>query len=252
MLQTDSRGMIPKNEGNLFSKKELYRMAHDAKGNSNLLRLVPEKNRRKMMDANMHLMAGMEFENGYPIIRPYHGPIDFSIVSYTERKKHSGEGQALHFFLDDFKFRDSIWYNLSYTTYAISNYDYVFTPDLSLWRNLKTDFPNMKNIYRTRFIGAYWQICGFDVIPTVSWGGLDSFNFCFNGLPHGGVFAVSAMGSKKDTFSFTRWCYGLRRLEDERQPSLILIYGDEVEIPGLNTPVKFLSCFISNNLRNGK
>jgi hypothetical protein len=180
-------------QGSLFSRKELYRMAHDAKGNSNFLHLIPKKNRRKIMDANMHLMQGMEFENGYPILKPYTGPTDFTIVSYTDRHKNSGAGQALHFFLDDFRFRNSLWFNLSYTTYSISNYDYVFTPDFSLWRNLKTDFPNMANIYRTRFIGAYWQICGFDVIPTASWGGLNSFSFCFNGLPKGGVIAVSGM-----------------------------------------------------------
>lgn len=227
-------------------------MAHDARGNSLLLKMIPERKRRKIMDDNMHLMEGMEFENGFPKLKPYIGPTDFSIVPYTERRKYKGIGQALHFFLDDYRFREPVWYNLDYTTYAISNYDYVFTPDLSLWRNLKTDFPNKKNIFRTRFIGAYWQLSGFEVIPTASWGGLDSFSFCFSGLPYGSVIAVSAMGSRANDFAFTRWCYGLRRLEEDRHPILILVYGDEVEIPGLSTPVQFLPCFISTHLRNGK
>jgi hypothetical protein len=243
---------MEKIQGNLFSTKELYRMAHNARGNSNLLRLIPEKNRRKIMDANMHLMQGMEFENGFPVLKPYTGPTDFSIVSYVDRNKNRGKGQALHFFLDDYRFRDPLWFNLSYTTYSISNYDYVFTPDFSLWRNLRTDFPNMENTYRTRFVGAYWQICGFNVIPTASWGGLNSFSFCFNGLPYGGVIAVSGMGVRKDVYSFQRWCYGLRRLEEARHPSLILIYGEEVEIPSLITPVQFLPCYISKHFRNGK
>ena len=48
--------------------------------------------------------------------------------------------------------------------------------DLSLWRDLPTDFYNRENVFRTRFVGAYWQICGYSVIPTASWGNLSSFS----------------------------------------------------------------------------
>ena len=47
----------------LFSTKELYRMAHDAKGNSTLFKSVPIIKRRKVMDDNMHLITGMTFKN---------------------------------------------------------------------------------------------------------------------------------------------------------------------------------------------
>jgi hypothetical protein len=239
-------------EKTFFSKKEMYCMAHDSNGHSTFVESIPRSIRRKVVYDNMHLMTGMEYENGFPIMRPYIGETNFELVPYTERKKQSGHGQALHFFLDDYRFRTATWDGLDRATYEISKYDYVFTPDFSMWRNLPTEFPNMNNLFKTRLIGAHWQNCGLNVIPTASWGGLDSFAYCFNGLPHDSVVAVSAMGAYRNRMQFERWCYGLTRLEMDRHPRLILVYGDAVDIPGLSTPVQFLPTFISKHFRNGK
>lgn len=240
------------NSYNLFSKKELYRMAHDCNGNSYLIKSIPTTKRRKIVDDNMHLMNDMEFDNGYPILKPYNGTIDLNPVPYTERISNPSNKDILHFFLDDYKFRDAVWHNLDHTTYVISLYDYVFTPDLSLWCNLKTEYFNKKNTFRTRFIGAYWQNCGFNVIPTASWGGLESFSYCFSGLPRKSVIGVSAMGARKNSNAFNLWCNGIKRLIKEKEPSLILIYGDKFEIPEVDNSIfKFLPTFISKHFRNG-
>lgn len=236
----------------LFSKKELWRMAHDARGNSYLLKTIPQAKRRKIMDDNMHLMDGMSFSNGYPILKAYNGPTDFSLISFTDRKKICPDNTIIHFFLDDYRFRDAMWYNLEYSAYSISKFDYVFTPDFSLWRNLQTEYYNQKNIYRTRFVGAYLTLCGFTVIPTASWGGLQSFSYCFEGLPENSVIAVSALGARKDPSSWRLWTYGITRLVEEKHPTLILIYGEEFNIPEIGIPVKFLPSFISKHFRNDK
>ena len=236
---------------NLFSTKELYIMEHNLKGKSRRFTNMPIQRKRKKIHENMHLMDGMTFTTNlrYPQIAPYTGYTDFTTVSYSERNKHDGKNEALHFFLDDYRFRDAVWYNLEFTTYSISRFDFVYTPDLSLWRDLPTDFYNRENIFRTRFIGAYWQKCGYNVIPTASWGDLSSFSYCFDGLPMYSVIAVSGMGNRKSEDAFNRWCYGLRRLEDAKQPVLIIIYGEEVEVQGLHTPLKFVPCFIQEKLR---
>lgn len=239
-------------ESNLFSKKEMFRMAHDAQGNSILLKSIPKTKRRKIMDDNMHLMNGMEFHNGYPVLKPYNGEVQLTPVAYSERTNNPKENTILHFFLDDYRFRDAVWYNLERTTYLISSYDYVFTPDLSLWHNLRTEFFNQKNIFRTRFIGAYWQMCGFNVIPTASWGGLTSFDYCFIGLPEESVIAVSAMGARKNKQAFDLWRYGVDRLIIEKKPTLILIYGEQFDVTDICTPVKFLPTFVSKRFRNEK
>lgn len=208
--------------------------------------------RRKIMDDNIHLMSGMRFINGIPCLDAYNGSVAFSHVAYHDRTKHEGKGEALHFFLDDYRFRDAVWYNLQRMTESIKKFDFVFAPDLSLWRNMPTEFFNIKNIFRSRFVAAYWQLNGMKVIPVASWGGLDSFAYCFEGLPKNSVIGISAMGVKKSNLTFARWLYGLRRLEEEKNPSLILIYGDPVDLNGLSTPVIFMESFISNRFRNGR
>ena len=171
------------------------------------------------------------------------------VVSYKDRKRHCGKNEAVHFFLNDFEYRDAVWCNLERTTYSLNKFDYLFTPDLSQWRDLPTDFYNRMNVFRSRFIGAYWQKCGFKVIPTASWGDLSSFVYCFEGLPKHSVIAVSGMGNRKNADAFNRWCYGLRRLEEAKVPTKILVYGDEVEVQGLHTEIKFIPCFIQKRLR---
>lgn len=184
--------------------------------------------RKRQIFDNMHLADGMTFtqKSGFPMMKAYYGRTDFICVPYTSYKKFEGGNHAIHFFLHNHQFRTAVWNNLEYTTYSISNYDYFFTPDLSLWRDFPTEYYNRQNIFRTRFVGAYWQLCGFNVIPTASWGGLNSFDYCFEGLPSGSVVAVSGVGNRKDARSYSLWCYGLRRLEEDTHPTLIIVYGE--------------------------
>lgn len=237
----------------LFDRKELYRMECTSTGRSYKTTMIPKRLRRKVIFDNMHLMEGMSFTttHSFPQMLSYNGNIDFDLVAYSEKKDHSGKGEALHFFIDDYRFRDQLWCNLEYAIYNISHFDYIFTPDFSLWRNLPTEYYNQQNIFRTRFVGLYMQLRGFNVIPTYSFGGLPSFSYCLEGLPSNSIIAVCGLSNRKDQQAYNIWCYALRRLEEEKHPTLILVYGPEINIPGLNTPVKFLDDYISKRLRNG-
>lgn len=235
----------------LFSRKEMYLVEHNSQGRSVELAMSPVKQKRKKIHENMHLMDGMTFtrDNGFPQMAPFTGSTDFVSVSYKDRKNHDGKNEAVHFFLNDSEFRDSVWCDIERTTYSIRKFDYCFSPDLSTWRDLPTDFYNRENVYRSRFAGSFWQNCGYNVIPTASWGDLASFSYCFDGLPMHSVIAVSGMGNRKSADAFNRWCNGLRRLEYAKKPILIIVYGDEVEVQGLHTPLQFIPCFIQERLR---
>lgn len=238
-------------ERNLFTEKDMYYVEHNARGRFTGLSMLSVKQRRKKIHENMHLMDGMTFTQDlhYPQMNPYTGLTDFVNVPYKNRASHDGRNEAVHFFLNDFEFRDAVWGNLENTTQTISKFDYVYTPDLTLWRDLPTDFYNRENVFRTRFVGAYWQKCGFNVIPTASWGDMASFAYCFEGLPMRSVIAVSGMGNRRSADAFNRWCYGLRRLEEAKVPILIIVYGEEVDVQGLHTDLKFVPCFIQERLR---
>lgn len=57
------------------------------------------------------------------------------------------------------------------------------------------------------------------------------------------------MGNRKNVDAFNRWCYGIHRLEDAKEPIQIIVYGEEVEVQGLHTELKFVPCFIQERLR---
>lgn len=229
----------------------MYPIEHNPQGRKWDIAMASIKHKRKKIHENMHLIEGITFtqDHQYPQMAPYNGTTDFKAVSYKMREKHNGKNEALHFFLNDPEFRNAVWYNLEHTTKSIEKFDIVFTPDFSLWRDLPTDFYNKVNVFRTRFVGAYWQHCGYNVIPTASWGDLASFAYCFQGLPPNSVIGVSGMGNRRSADAFSRWCYGLRRLEEAKSPTLIIVYGEEVEVQGLQTELKFIPCFIQERLR---
>lgn len=246
--------MADNNTEYLFSRKDMYIAEHMPTGTNTVTAAIPKRLKRKMIYDNMHLMRDMEFTstNHFPQMMGYNGTTDLTYVPYNLRNKFDGTNQAVHFFLHDYMFRDAVWCNLERTTYSLSKFSVLLTPDLSLWKDLPTDYYNRQNIFRTRFIGAYWQKCGYSVIATASWGDLASFGYCFEGLPPESIIAVSGMGSRKSASAFNLWCYGLRRLEEAKRPSLILVYGQPVDIPDLQTPVQFIPDFISTRLRQIK
>lgn len=185
-------------------------------------------------------MEGLEFtsENTFAKLEPYNGPTDWSIYSFAQKNKLKGKGQAIHFFQHDYTF-NCMWRNLELETRKLSKFDAVFTPDWSLFVDIPEQLNKMAT-YKTRFVGAYMQKCGFAVIPTFSWGNAASLKWCFEGLPTGGVMATCGTGIKHCSAAFRLWCYGMRKVEEEKSPSLIYVYGDPVDVPGLKTELRFI------------
>ncbi len=84
------------------------------------------------------------------------------------------------------------------------------------------------NTFRNRWVGAYLADKGIKVIPTVSWGLENTFDFCFNGIEKGSVVAVSTYmvsehGNHRDQKEFFMKGYNemLRRVE----PELVICYN---------------------------
>ena len=106
----------------------------------------------------------------------------------------------------------------------LMQYEYVMTPDFSLYR----DFPlalQIYNHYRKHWLGAYLQENGIKVIPTISWSDERSFEWCFDGEPFQGVVTVSAIGTQKNKDSRTMFLKGYFEMIQRLQPETILFYG---------------------------
>ncbi len=235
----------------LFSAKEMYAQTHTNKGLP--VKWVGKTNSslyRKRHYDNLLMSQGMTFtqKNELPIIQPYTLSTNFEIHSFKERNKLSGKGQAIHFFGDDYSFDKITWDRLYVTTKELLKFDCVFTPDYSLYVDMPFAY-NISNLYKSRFVGAYWQLCGYNVIPTVSWGNADSLKYCFEGIPNRSVLAVCGTGHGRSKSTRKLWEYGMREMEVQLQPILVFVYGTPTSIPGFNTPIKFIEDYITRKLR---
>ena len=139
----------------------------------------------------------------------------------SQQPLHDG---AIHFFLDDYRF-ETVWNRPRQVLPALEGYATLLTPDFSLYR----DWPRtlqIWNVYRNRWCGAFWQSLGYAVIPTISWGGAPSFDFCFLGVPLRSLVAVSTVGLKLDQpWSYHLFLDGFEEMVRRLRPSAVLCYG---------------------------
>lgn len=137
---------------------------------------------------------------------------------------------AVHFFIDDYQFT-RIWDNPDAYTDKLRQYRAVCTPDFSLY----TDFPlvvQQFNHYRKHWLGAYWQMHGVNVIPTICWSDEDSFAWCFDGEPKNSCVAVSSVGTQARDDTRQGFLAGYREMMRRLTPTHIVFYGsvpDECE-----------------------
>lgn len=250
MTQKEYFLKIQSEEASLFPTRENYLLTHTEKGKNVCFSQLPDTIQRSMRYENMHLMDGMKFINGTPIVGPYNGSLEFIMTPYTERAKHSGAGEALHFFLYDYRFA-SVWNKLEEVTHSLYKFDYLFSPDFSLYTDDdRFQQINRQNIYRSRFIAAYWQKCGYQVIPTASWGDVNSFSYCFEGLPEHSVIAVCGIGHNQNKAAKTLWHVAIAQLIEEKKPTTLIVYGGkEDEAHQIPINVKYIPDFINSKLR---
>ncbi len=167
----------------------------------------------------------------FPIIKATQTVPHF-LIGYRKKIRKVGMGVptyerigCTHFFLDDFRF-ESIWNDPAGSLGHIKT-SVVLSPDFSLYK----DWPlalQIWNTYRNRWCGAFWQSQGHVVIPTISWSGPASYDFCFEGVQPGGVVALSMLGVKRITANYV-FMAGFLEMKRRIKPSQILCYGNAPE-----------------------
>lgn len=238
--------------GRLFSPKEMYEISCSRRGKLPLVDGSVHRMRKAQYE-NLHLRSGMEFSHtyGFPVLKPYNGTVNFTMVPYSDRKKAEGRGQFVGFFSDDYKWGYALWNRLEASIYSLRKFDGIFSPDYSLYADEEFKMFNMTQIYKSRFVGAYAQNIGYNVIPTASMGDVDSIKYCFDGLPEHSIIGICGTGLGRH-MQCELWEYGLRALEEMKKPTLIIVYGPERKVIGLNTPLMFIQDQITKYHRNGR
>lgn len=105
--------------------------------------------------------------------------------------------------------------------YAVSSFDFSM--------DSKMDFKSiLEATYDNRWSGAFMQINGKIVIPTVGWTNADTYDICFSGLRDGGVFIISTLGANNTT-SYPEFITGYYEMRKRFPSTQIVCLGDRLK-----------------------
>lgn len=145
--------------------------------------------------------------------------LPFNYAASAAGRKDKG----VHFFVDDYQF-ERCWNGPDRYTKLLSEFSCVLTPDFSTYRDMPAA-QQLYNHYRKHWLGAYWQMHGIRVIPTISWSDERSYDWCFDGEPIGGVVAVSSVGCLKNKDATRLFLAGYDEMMRRLGPSWVIFYG---------------------------
>lgn len=178
---------------------------------------------------NLELLEDTELESDFwqmPIIRN-DGFIPDEVIGFNYAKTNERKNVGIHFYIDDYQF-ERIWNYPEKYLDVLFEYDCIFSPDFSLYMDMPMPM-KIWNIYRSRFIGAFYQNKGINVIPTVSWAEPETYKFCFKGIPKNSIVSVSTIGVKKDKEALKIWRDGMDEMIRQTEPETILVYGGALD-----------------------
>lgn len=136
--------------------------------------------------------------------------------------------EYIHFYIDDQKFdgpKCSIWLKPNDAYEIIRHFGGMITPDFSTYY----DFPDALkryNTFRMRAFGYWIGTKGINVINNVRWGTVETYEYCFDGIPKNSIVAIGTVASgiyrieNRPLFK-----YGFERMLNELQPSAVVFYG---------------------------
>lgn len=175
---------------------------------------------------------------GVPELERDDGPMPTMLAEWHDPRevaRAAREGGAVHFFLDDYRF-EQVWNSPERSLARVASVGLALSPDFSLWHTMPLA-AQLWQVYRSRWVGAYWQSQGVRVIPTASWSLPESFVWCFVGIPVEGPVAMSAVGvrTELDRRLFRR---GAQELLSRCRPSTLVLYGRKTGdlLEGLTLP----------------
>ena len=180
---------------------------------------------------------------GMPLIKKQNIDINkIELWNYAKTKMNdvNNKNKTIHFFTYDWIF-ENVYKKPEVYLEKLDQYYALLTPEFSMY----IDMPlarQIDSVFKNRWCGAYWQKQGMIVIPTITWGTPDSYEFCFDGIEEGSVVAISTyMRENKKIFMS-----GYEKMLEKIKPSLVICYGNPfVEMKG---NIKFIDPFNSEEL----
>lgn len=185
-------------------------------------------NRTTMM-YNLHLLdiRDCDPDTGMPVLQPAELTPPKRLIAATESKNKSDGEAGIHFWLDDFRFEYAWNDPMRYVT-MLERFHCVLEPDFSVYVNMPLPMQRW-NVFRGRAVAKIWQDAGLCVVPKLTWGFPESYGFCFDGLPRGGVYALSTVGLAKSKELIEFFKEGASAAVSAVHPDVILAYGKPLD-----------------------
>ncbi len=182
------------------------------------------------------IAAMCEMDGDMPIVRGSH-TVPKCLVSFRDLKKKKWHGAFVHFFHNDYEFdgANGIWLDTGRHIPLLEQYRGIVAPDFSVYSDDRL-IPQLWNTYRSRLVQCHLERLGFEVIPCVSWGAPNTFDFCFRGLPRNSVVAVSTLGVMRSRVKTTLFETGYREMCARLTPEFIVLYGSDMGLSLGDTP----------------
>ena len=107
----------------------------------------------------------------------------------------------------------------------VSGFLLIPTPDFSTYIGM-----NVKevehNVFKTRWIGVWAQYYHYRILITGVWGGPETYDLCFSGIPYGVPMLISTVGCSKCKDLFLQ---GFNEMKKRINPPLIIVRGPFIE-----------------------
>lgn len=174
-----------------------------------------------------------KLDGDYPIVK---GSLNTPecLISFKNCARYKWVDGYVHFFQHDYTFDGAhgIWYDTVRHLENLAKFKGILSPDFSVLCGSQR-IPQMWNVYRNRLVQIHLERLGIDVIPTISWADIKSFDFCFKGIPKNTVVAVSTLGVMKNKVARSLFETGYREMCNIINPKKVLLYGSD---KGLDLP----------------
>lgn len=148
--------------------------------------------------------------------------IGFNYAKTFEKQQKTDYG--VHFFLDDYQF-ERLWKRPDKYIELLRKFKYVLSPDFSMYMDYPKAMQMWKH-YQKHWLGAYMELFGIKVIPTIGWSDKESFKWCFDGEPKNSIVAVSSIGTQKYKESKKAFLDGYNKMLEILKPTKILFWGN--------------------------
>lgn len=182
-----------------------------------------EEEKRK----NKQKLVRNEFEKsgkyGIPLLKKQNINIDkIELLSYlkTKNKDEENKRKTIHFFTYDWNF-ENVYEQPEQALEKLDQYYCLLTPEFSTYKDMPLA-RQIDSVFKNRWCGAFWQRQGMLVIPTISWGSYDCFDFFCDGVEEGSVVAVSTYTREDNKKGFME---GYKIMMEKIKPSAIICYG---------------------------